>query len=101
MNYAATLTKTGQITIPKWVREALGVQPGQRIVFRKNKDAIALEREKTVDELTAEIHALIPEDIRQAYIKEYGGLTATEFKEKWMKSDDAKAYFEEERRRTL
>lgn len=101
MGCAATLTKTGQITGPKWVREALGVQPGQRIIFRKEKNSIAMEREKTAAEIAEEIDALIPRDIREAYIKEYGGLTANEVQEKWLKSDDAKAYFEAERRRCL
>lgn len=101
MGHAATLTKTGQITVPKWVREVLGVQPGQRIVFRKEKNSIAIEREKTAAEIASEIDALIPKDIREAYLKEYGGLTANEFQEKWLKSDDAKAYFEEERQRCL
>lgn len=65
MGYAATITKTGQITIPKWVREVLGVEPGQRIVFRKTKDAVTIEREKTVDEVAAKIDELIPQEIRE------------------------------------
>lgn len=101
MNYAATLTKTGQITVPKWVREALGVEPGQRIVFRKEKDAVRVERERTVDEITEKIHAMIPEEIRQEYIRDYGGLTAEEAKMKWAESPEGRAYFEEELRRCL
>ena len=46
MGQAATLTKTGQITIPKWVREYLGVKPGQAIIFRKEKDGMKIMREK-------------------------------------------------------
>ncbi|MBR3385989.1 AbrB/MazE/SpoVT family DNA-binding domain-containing protein [Candidatus Saccharibacteria bacterium] len=101
MGYSATITKSGQITIPKWVREALNVTTGQRVIFRRNKDSIVIERAKTVDELTDKIHSLIPADIREAYIKEYGGLTAAEFQEKWLESDDAKEYFAEELRRSL
>ncbi len=101
MGYAATLTKTGQITVPKWVREALGVQPGQRIVFRKEKNSIAMEREKTVDEITEQIHALIPKEAREIHMREYAGLTANESMQKWMKTEDAKKYLEEERARCL
>lgn len=101
MTYAATLTRTGQITVPKWVRELLGVESGQRIVFRKEKNAVLMEREKTAEETADEIHALIPDDVREAYIKDYGGLTAREVQEKWIASDAAEEYFAEEIRRSL
>ncbi len=32
----ATVTAKGQITIPKAVREALGVKPGSKVDFRRN-----------------------------------------------------------------
>lgn len=99
MGYAATITKTGQITIPKWVREALGVEPGQRIVFRKTKDAVTIEREKTVDEVAAKIDELIPQEIRERHNREYGGLTTAEWERKWAESEDAKEYFAEKARR--
>jgi antitoxin PrlF len=35
---AATVTAKGQITIPKAVREALGVKPGSKVDFRRNAD---------------------------------------------------------------
>jgi AbrB family looped-hinge helix DNA binding protein len=34
----ATVTAKGQITIPKAVREALGVKPGSRVEFRRNAE---------------------------------------------------------------
>jgi len=34
----ATVTAKGQITIPKAVRDALGVKPGSRVDFRRNED---------------------------------------------------------------
>ena len=33
---AATVTAKGQITIPKAIREALGVVPGSKVEFRRN-----------------------------------------------------------------
>jgi AbrB family looped-hinge helix DNA binding protein len=35
---AATVTAKGQITIPKAVREALGVKPGSKVEFRRLDD---------------------------------------------------------------
>jgi antitoxin PrlF len=33
-----TMTSKGQITIPKAVRESLGLRPGSRVVFAPNED---------------------------------------------------------------
>ena len=101
MGQTATLTKTGQITVPKWVREYLGVKPGQSIVFKKEKDGMRIIREKTAEETAAAIDKLIPEEIRQNYIKNYGGMTAAEVREKWAQSDEGRAYFKEEMERCL
>lgn len=34
MDVSASLTSKGQITVPKAVRDALGLRPGDRVVFR-------------------------------------------------------------------
>jgi len=34
----ATVTAKGQITIPKAVRDLLGIEPGSKIDFRRNRD---------------------------------------------------------------
>lgn len=101
MGYGATLTRTGQITVPKSVREWLGLKPGQRVMFRKKKGSIVIEREKTAAEIAEEIDKLIPDEVREHHMANYAGMTAAEVQEKWLESDDAKEYFEEERRRTL
>ena len=44
----ATITSKGQVTIPKAVREALGLEPGDRIAFRLIDNAAVVEPE-TVD----------------------------------------------------
>lgn len=102
MGQTATLTKTGQITIPKWVREYLDVKPGQAIVFRKAKDGgMEISREKTAEEIAEEIDRLIPDDVRKYHMENFAGMLAKEAEEKWANSDEGRAYFREEMERTL
>jgi AbrB family looped-hinge helix DNA binding protein len=44
---AATVTSEGQLTLPKEIRTALGVGPGDRVAFRIHEDGvITVEPEK-------------------------------------------------------
>jgi AbrB family looped-hinge helix DNA binding protein len=45
----ATLTSKGQITVPKEVREALGVKTGDRLGFRIKPDGTIVVLAETVD----------------------------------------------------
>jgi len=44
MDIAARLTSKGQVTIPKSVRDALGVTEGDSVIFRVNGTVATLER---------------------------------------------------------
>jgi AbrB family looped-hinge helix DNA binding protein len=46
---AATLTSKGQITVPKPVREVLGVGPGDRLAFRIDDEGRVSVEADTVD----------------------------------------------------
>lgn len=46
---SATLTSKGQITIPKAVRDALELDPGDRIEFRLREDGVVEMRAQDVD----------------------------------------------------
>ena len=94
MNYTSTITKSGQVTLPKPVRDLLGLNLGQRVTFNvKNKNTITIEKEKTAAEIAREIDAAIPEDVRENAKKIIAGRTAGEFREDWLKSDEAKKYY--------
>jgi AbrB family looped-hinge helix DNA binding protein len=43
------ITSKGQVTVPKAVRDALGVVPGDRIAFRIEDDGRVLVEPETVD----------------------------------------------------
>ena len=52
------LTSKAQITVPKHIRDMLGLKPGGKAIFRVNKDGeVVLERLKTFEE----IHAMLGE----------------------------------------
>ncbi len=55
----ATLTTKGQLTVPKEVRERLGLRPGDRLVFEFEEDAVRLkvEKRKTLAELKGSLPA--------------------------------------------
>ncbi len=46
---SAKLTSKGQITIPKEVREALGLRTGDRLAFRLQQDGTVVVEAETVD----------------------------------------------------
>jgi len=45
----ATLTSKGQLTLPKPIRERLGVRAGDRVVFRETADGVVVVEPDTVD----------------------------------------------------
>lgn len=49
---SATITSKGRITVPKEIREALGVHPGDRLAFRAREDGTVVVEAETVDLMT-------------------------------------------------
>ncbi len=55
MEAAARVTSKGQVTVPKAVREALGIREGDEIVFRVEGNRAVLARTRPFLELAATI----------------------------------------------
>lgn len=46
---ATTVTSKGQVTIPKVIRDAMGVRPGDRVRFVRRSDGTVVVEPETVD----------------------------------------------------
>lgn len=58
MNYTTILTSKGTTTIPKEIRDALGIRPGMKVVFSRSKTGeYILEKAPTIDTLRQENQA--------------------------------------------
>lgn len=55
MDAAATVTSKGQVTVPKAVRDALGIKAGDEVVFRVEGNRAVLARTPDFIELAATI----------------------------------------------
>ena len=55
MDVAAKVTSKGQVTLPKAVREALGIESGDEVVFRVEGDRAVLARTPDFLELAGSV----------------------------------------------
>ncbi len=55
MEVAATVTSKGQVTIPKSVRDALGLAAGDRVVFRVEGQRATLARTRELLDLAGSV----------------------------------------------
>jgi AbrB family looped-hinge helix DNA binding protein len=65
---AATLTSKGQITVPKEIRDALGVKTGDRLGFRIKPDGTIVVLAETVD--IADLRGIIKSRVRGVTIED-------------------------------
>lgn len=94
MNQAVVINSSGQITLPKAIRDILGVKIGDRVRFDVKKDKVEVSRVKDIYEVLAEVDAMwTPEE--RARIKATSGKTARELREEWENSEEAAIYYKE------
>lgn len=72
----ARVTAKGQVTIPREIRQALGLGPGSTVRFRMEGNSCIVEKEVTEDVFTRWIRALKCEKRTDEIIEELRGLSA-------------------------
>lgn len=55
MDVAATVTSKGQVTLPKSVRDALGLEPGDRVFFRLHQGRAVLSKVESFLDLAGSV----------------------------------------------
>ena len=51
MEYASTVSEKGQVTLPKPIRDALGIRTGERLAFRLHGEEIRVRKRPDRDRL--------------------------------------------------
>ena len=93
MVYTVAVTKTGQMTLPKAVREMLGITT--RAVVKVNKDkTVSVYRQPSWSEQLEELHDSFSEETKEA-IKKDTGKTVHEMMDEWADSSEGKVYYKE------
>lgn len=89
MVYVMSITTAGQVTIPKALRERLGVTT--TVEMRQRGDKIVIERTKTLREKMAEIRAGFSDEERAA-IRRNAGKTANQLRKEMEATPEGRAY---------
>ncbi|MBR2836867.1 AbrB/MazE/SpoVT family DNA-binding domain-containing protein [Candidatus Saccharibacteria bacterium] len=55
MSYTVAITKSGQMTLPKALREFLGVEGARTVQLNRRGDEVVIQRKLSYDELRAEM----------------------------------------------
>lgn len=73
MSYTVAITKTGQMTLPKVLREFLGVEGDKRITLTQRKNGVVIERKMTKEEYYRKVDKNINADTRRILDEEASG----------------------------
>ncbi len=93
MTYTVALTKSGQMTLPKALREFLGVDGAKSVQIEKTKDGVQIQRRLSDEEFFAKLDAMKSEKTKAA-IRRNAGKTMSELRHEWAKSPAGKRYLE-------
>lgn len=92
MVYTMSVTSAGQVTIPKEIRDKLGITDSVEIE-RKGEEVI-ITRTKTLRERMAEVQATFTPEMKRR-IKENAGKTVNQLREEMEKTPEGRKYIEE------
>ena len=87
--YMMSVTSAGQVTIPKDLRDSLGITT--TVMIRKRGDKLTLERTKTLRERMAEVRAGFSAEEKKA-IRKNAGKTVNELRAEMEKTLEGQEY---------
>ena len=83
--YSAVITKSGQVTLPKELREYLGLKLGDRVIMEKTDNTVLIHRKLSKEEFFAKLDKNTSAKTRKA-IKRNAGKTVNEMISNYLKS---------------
>lgn len=89
MTYTMSVTSAGQVTIPKNMREALGITDSVEVEMKGDK--VIMTRTKTLRERMAEIQATFTPEMKKR-IRENAGKTANQLRRELEATPEGKEY---------
>lgn len=92
--YTVALTKSGQMTLPKALREFLGVEGAKRVTIRQEKDRVTIQRFPTEAEFRARMDAGITPEVRR-HIEANRGKSTREMIDEYLNSPAGQKEMEE------
>lgn len=100
MAFTTTISKSGQITLPKDFRNALGVDIGDQVTLdldKKDKTKVVLARQLTPDEFIKQIDQIMGNNTpkTQRLIKKHSGKTINQLRQEWDTSPTGQSYHKE------
>ena len=94
MSYSVAVTSAGQMTIPKALREMLGI--GDHVLVDREDDKIIVRREQTAEEILDELHALFTPEERRQMKEDYGGRLAKDILNEYYQTEEYQKRMKEE-----
>ena len=82
-----TVTKVGQVTIPKFLREKYNIVDTVRMVERP--EGILIQKDEELDSILERIHSRFTPEMKR-WIKKNKGITADELREKTGKTEEGR-----------
>ena len=65
MGYTVSITKSGQMTLPKELRQFLRLDGARKVTLEKEKDRVVLKRKMSKDEFFAKLDTHVSEEARE------------------------------------
>ena len=93
MTYTVALTKSGQMTLPKALREFLGVDGAKSVQIEQTGDGVKIRRRVSDEEFFAELDARNSAKTKAA-IQRNVGKSMSNLRHEWAKSPAGKRYLE-------